>query len=102
MKSVDRCYTLDETLARLARVHPDTKFLRSRAAALGFATTPSLSVSLPSRARSETHMTRSHPNEDDDDPYADENYDEFGEIFIPTSSLSQANRKFLTFIQFRS
>ncbi|KIM75830.1 hypothetical protein PILCRDRAFT_826866 [Piloderma croceum F 1598] len=75
--SVDRCYTLDETLARLARVHPDTKFLRSRAAALGFATTPSLSVSLPSRARLETHTTRSHTHGDDDDPYADDNYDEF-------------------------
>jgi hypothetical protein len=82
MKSVDRCYTLDETLARLARVHPDTKFLRSRAAALGFATTPSLSVSLPFQARTERHTTRSHTHEDDDDPYADDNYDEFGEVLF--------------------
>lgn len=36
-KSVDRCYTLDDTLTRLARLYPQTKFLRARAAALGFA-----------------------------------------------------------------
>ena len=102
IQSVDRCYVLDETLARLARVHPNTKFIRSRAAALGFATTPSLSVPLPSRARSETDTARSHINEDDDDPYADDSYDVFGEVFITTFLSSQTNRKFLTFIQFRT
>ncbi|KAJ3888528.1 thioredoxin-like protein [Lentinula edodes] len=37
--SLDRCFLLDDALAHLARVYPDTKFLRCRAAALGFATT---------------------------------------------------------------
>ncbi|KAJ3502894.1 hypothetical protein NMY22_g18431 [Coprinellus aureogranulatus] len=42
--SLDRCYAVDETLSRLARQYPDTKFLRARAAALGFASnTTSLS-----------------------------------------------------------
>lgn len=36
-QSLDRCYALDDILARLARLHPDTKFLRARAGALGFA-----------------------------------------------------------------
>jgi len=34
---LDRCYELDDTLATLARLYPQTKFLRVRAAALGFA-----------------------------------------------------------------
>ncbi|KAF5351388.1 hypothetical protein D9757_012628 [Collybiopsis confluens] len=37
--SLDRCFILDDTLAHLARIYPDTKFLRCRAAALGFAST---------------------------------------------------------------
>ncbi|KAF9234945.1 hypothetical protein BU15DRAFT_89765 [Melanogaster broomeanus] len=41
--SLDRCYELDDTLARLARLYPQTKFLRARAAALGFASTGSSS-----------------------------------------------------------
>lgn len=36
--SLDRCAVLDETLSRLARMYPSTKFLRARAGALGFAT----------------------------------------------------------------
>jgi thioredoxin-like negative regulator of GroEL len=36
--SLERCYKVDETLARLARSYTDTKFLRSKASALGFAT----------------------------------------------------------------
>jgi hypothetical protein len=90
MKSVDRCYTLDETLSKLARTHPDTKFLRSRAAALGFASTPSSSsTSNQLRTISGTITARSHVDEDDeDDPYADEKYDEFGERFVPTLASS--------------
>ncbi|KAJ7496043.1 thioredoxin-like protein [Mycena galericulata] len=41
--SLDRCYLLDDALARLARVYSDTKFLRARASALGFASTGSSS-----------------------------------------------------------
>lgn len=33
---LERCYSLDNTLARLARLYPDTKFLRARASTLGF------------------------------------------------------------------
>ena len=40
-QSLDRCASLDDTLARLARVYPAVKFLRARAGALGFATTSS-------------------------------------------------------------
>ncbi|RDX47148.1 thioredoxin-like protein [Lentinus brumalis] len=35
--SLDRCATVDETLSRLARAYPFTKFLRARAGAIGFA-----------------------------------------------------------------
>jgi len=35
--SVEACHSIDTTLALLARAHPHTKFLRSRAATLGFA-----------------------------------------------------------------
>lgn len=35
--SLDRCHIIDATLARLARQHPQIKFLRARAGAIGFA-----------------------------------------------------------------
>ncbi|CDO68181.1 hypothetical protein BN946_scf184938.g33 [Trametes cinnabarina] len=35
--SLDRCASVDETLSRLARSYPSTKFLRARAGAIGFA-----------------------------------------------------------------
>ncbi|KAH9889002.1 hypothetical protein C8Q73DRAFT_175924 [Cubamyces lactineus] len=35
--SLDRCASIDETLSRLARNYPSTKFLRARAGAIGFA-----------------------------------------------------------------
>jgi len=76
--SVDRCYTLDETLSKLARVYPETKFLRCRAAALGFASTSSPSTSIPSRTRSGRTVIHSHAD-DDDDPCADEKFDDFDE-----------------------
>ena len=41
LQSLDRCSRLDAVLVDLARRHPQTKFLRARAAALGFATKPS-------------------------------------------------------------
>lgn len=37
VKSLDRCASIDETLSRLARNYPSTKFLRARAGAIGFA-----------------------------------------------------------------
>ncbi|SJK98506.1 uncharacterized protein ARMOST_01774 [Armillaria ostoyae] len=67
--SLDRCYTLDETLSRLARSHPDTKFLRCRASALGFASTGS------SVTKSTTHRPSRSIHDDEDDPYSDKDND---------------------------
>ncbi|KAG9310269.1 hypothetical protein JVU11DRAFT_5561 [Chiua virens] len=50
--SLDRCFLLDDTLSRLARIYPQTKFLRARAAALGFACKASASKRRASRQRS--------------------------------------------------
>jgi hypothetical protein len=66
-KSLDRCYLLDDTLSRLARVYSDTKFLRARASALGFASiggSSSSSRGIPQLART----TRVREDEADD-PY---------------------------------
>src|ERR1700722_16657171 len=87
MKSVDRCYNLDESLSKLARIYPDTKFLRSRAAALGFTST-----STPTRShvlnRSRNIRQRSCRNADDaDDPYEDGKYDESGDLLAYHSAV---------------
>lgn len=68
--SLDRCYALDEMLARLARTYPETKFVRARAAALGFASTavPSLSSRVRSKADG---MPGRFIDDDEEDPYAD-------------------------------
>jgi len=64
--SLDRCYTLDDTLSRLARLYPETKFLRARAAALGFASKgPS---SKPHASRQKSMPGRFV---DEEDPYDD-------------------------------
>ncbi|KAJ6500090.1 hypothetical protein C8R47DRAFT_1110381 [Mycena vitilis] len=65
--SLDRCYLLDDTLARLARVYPDTKFLRARASALGFTSTNSSSSS--SRAAPRLKRTTRVREDETDDPY---------------------------------
>lgn len=68
--SLDRCYALDEVLARLARMYPETKFVRARAAALGFASTALSSSS--TRVRSNLNgMPGRFVDDDDEDPYAD-------------------------------
>ncbi|OJA19060.1 hypothetical protein AZE42_09039 [Rhizopogon vesiculosus] len=64
--SLDRCYALDEVLARLARMYPETKFLRARAAALGFASAGTSS----SRKRRSNKMPGRF-DDDEEDPYAD-------------------------------
>ena len=79
---MERCYLLDENLARLARSYPDTKFLRAKAAALGFA-----SLSTPSKPKPVGSRLKSTREEDEDDPYAydekdgdeDEDAEEFGD-----------------------
>ncbi|KAF9229771.1 hypothetical protein BS17DRAFT_792615 [Gyrodon lividus] len=65
--SLDRCYALDDTLSRLARLYPQTKFLRARAAALGFASTGSSSKQYTSRQKG---MPGKYID-DEEDPYDD-------------------------------
>ncbi|KAJ7902043.1 hypothetical protein B0H14DRAFT_2669667 [Mycena olivaceomarginata] len=62
----------EPTLARLARVHSDTKFLRARASALGFASTASSSSSrgAPQFKRATREV------QDDDDPYDEKDYED--------------------------
>ncbi|KAG7087529.1 hypothetical protein E1B28_013488 [Marasmius oreades] len=68
--SLDRCYALDDTLTRLAPLYPDTKFLRSRASALGFARLHS--TSQPQLPKTTSRPPRSrHGGDDGDDPYGD-------------------------------
>ncbi|KAI0300073.1 hypothetical protein B0F90DRAFT_1630009, partial [Multifurca ochricompacta] len=73
--SLDRCDTIDNRLSHLAREHPDTKFIRCRASAIGFALSPEAKPrSL--RPPSSTYLSRSRitprfPEQDEDDPYDD-------------------------------
>ncbi|KAJ6596656.1 thioredoxin-like protein [Mycena sp. CBHHK59/15] len=76
--SLDRCYVLDDTLARLARVYSDTKFLRSRASALGFASTGTS----PSRGVPRLRRTTREDDDDTNDPYDEKDIeDDGGEIY---------------------
>jgi hypothetical protein len=69
--SLDRCFALDEVLARCARTYPETKFVRARAAALGFASTAS-SASSSYRVRSKVEgMPGRFTDDDEEDPYTD-------------------------------
>ncbi|KAF8969707.1 thioredoxin-like protein [Flammula alnicola] len=63
--SVKRCYLIDDTLAKLARSYPDTKFLRARASALGFA-----SLTTSSKPKPFGRQSKPPREEDEDDPYA--------------------------------
>lgn len=67
--SLDRCYALDEILARLARMYPETKFVRARAAALGFASAGT-SSSRAGRSKSDGIPGR-FARDDEEDPYDD-------------------------------
>ncbi|KAF7376321.1 Phosducin domain-containing protein [Mycena sanguinolenta] len=70
--SLDRCYLLDDALARLARIHPNTKFLRARASALGFTST----ASPPSwRGAQIKYPARVH-EDDTDDPYDEKDFED--------------------------
>lgn len=71
---MERCYHLDDTLARLARLYPSTKFIRSRAAALGFASKPSSSAR--TRAVAPARRSKISRDDDEDDPYGDDEDDE--------------------------
>ena len=88
LQSLDRCATLDDTLSRLARIYPATKFLRARAGAIGFATSRD-TTSARSTHLSPFPITRRpsrqilvpgrYPrDDDDDDPYGDDDGDDSG------------------------
>ncbi|KAL4071100.1 thioredoxin-like protein [Scleroderma yunnanense] len=71
--SLDRCYDLDDTLARLARLYPQTKFLRARAAALGFASKqPASHRSRPFERQSTMPGRFVNDGDDDDDLFHDD------------------------------
>ncbi|TFK76185.1 thioredoxin-like protein [Pluteus cervinus] len=65
---LDRCDLIDESLARLARIHSDTKFLRVRAAALGF----TARRKEPRRKKAFTYAMKPIA-EEDEDPYGSDN-----------------------------
>ena len=66
-QSLERCYLVDDILARLARSFPDTKFLRAKASALGFATTKTSSKSR--KFATPLESLREEDDEDDDDGF---------------------------------
>ncbi|KAF5365809.1 hypothetical protein D9757_012014 [Collybiopsis confluens] len=88
---VHLCFILDNTLAHLARIYLDTKFLRCRAAALGFASTNKtkskkpkssspLGINRPSRLIWNSGGDDSDDEDDEDDredgdPYEEDNVD---------------------------
>ena len=71
-KSLDRCDAVDDRLTRLARENPNTKFIRCRASAIGFALS---SQAKPRNLRppSSTYLNKSRTlprfHQDDDDRY---------------------------------
>jgi hypothetical protein len=67
-KSLERCYALDDTLGRLARLHPQTKFLRSRASSLGFAT---IAATRSRRSLPGSYESDSDDDDDDDEPLSE-------------------------------
>ena len=72
-KSLDRCDIIDDRLTRLAREHSNTKFIRCRASAIGFARSPQARPrSL--RPPSSTYLSKSRTSprfaeQDEDEPY---------------------------------
>jgi len=73
--SLERCDTIDDRLARLAREHPDTKFIRCRASTIGFALIPGARPR-SSRPPSSTYLSKSRTTprfseQEEDDPYGD-------------------------------
>ena len=78
-QALDRCETLDDTLGKLAREHATIKFLRARAAAVGFAT--GTSSTAPKRTPLSPSTKRSIKSgaireEDEEDPYGEPEYNE--------------------------
>lgn len=74
--SLDRCDRIDDRLARLAREHPDTKFIRCRASAIGFALMPGAKPR-SSRPPSSTYLSKSRTTprfseQEGEDPFDDD------------------------------
>ncbi|KJA27008.1 hypothetical protein HYPSUDRAFT_35524 [Hypholoma sublateritium FD-334 SS-4] len=63
--SLERCYNIDDTLAKLARTYPDTKFLRAKASSLGFA-----SMNTSSKSKPFTRTLKPLKEDDEEDPYS--------------------------------
>ncbi|TCD65590.1 hypothetical protein EIP91_002475 [Steccherinum ochraceum] len=88
--SLDRCATLDDSLSRIARLHPSAKFLRVRAGAIGFASAQPTATSYSSSSlhvpKQPFKLTRTpsrkilvpgrYPTDEDDDE--DDDDDEYG------------------------
>lgn len=75
-QSLDRCYTLDELLATLAKDNPATKFLRAKATALEFAL---LDKSSSSRRPRPTQKQSRRRRNDSDDEFSGDDNNEVGE-----------------------
>lgn len=89
LQSLDRCAALDDTLSRLARTYPATKFLRARAGAIGFATSRNATSTrsthlapfpITRRPSRQILVPGRYPRDgdDDDDPYGDDDGDDSG------------------------
>jgi hypothetical protein len=75
-QSLERCYALDDTLTQLAHTRPNTKFLRARAAALGFASSAPASRGQPRASHRASRLSTLREDDDDDDPYGPASSDE--------------------------
>ncbi|KZV92653.1 thioredoxin-like protein [Exidia glandulosa HHB12029] len=71
-ESLDRCARLDAALVDLARRHPQTKFLRARAAALGFA---SKAASKPVRPTTRSRIGAYESDDEEDEKDSDDDVD---------------------------
>lgn len=77
---------MDDTLSRLARLYPQTKFLRARAAALGFASKGSSTKRYASRQENMPgRFTDDDEEEEEKTPYYDE--EEYEEEDVDTDML---------------
>lgn len=69
LQASSRCHDLDAILARIARQYPDTKFIRARAKAIGFATFMPTAPPRPSNFLSNFSKTYDEDDEDDGSEY---------------------------------
>lgn len=84
MQSLERCYLVDETLARVARQYPDTKFLRARASALGFASKKSTAPTRATRSNRLLNQDNEDDSSDEKREYNDDDDDDVDLDMLPT------------------